>query len=534
MAQFDEEIPAFPGEEVESLPLLNRLAQIGISLSAERNMPALLEKIADEALSFTNADGVTFYLLEDNHLHFSVSVNLSLNTRTGGVTGTPTDFPPLPLDDSFVSAYAAIHKETVNVHDVYRSTGFDFTGPKKFDEKTGYRSVSQLAVPLKNNQDDVIGVLQLLNAIDPETKNIIPFDERATILAESLASQASVALSNFYLVKETEHLFESFLKVMAAGLDARSKYTHGHVRRVAGLTMELARAVNATTEGALADKHFSKADINELWIAGWMHDIGKIVSPPHIMDKSVKLETIFDRASLIATRYEFMKASERKSFAERKLALGQNSANSETLGRLELEEQKIIEELDSEKEFLLACNHPGEFMDDDKIERLSLIAGKTYVIEGKTCNRLSADELKNLSIRRGSLTDEERKIMQDHIVVTVRMLDNMSFPKKYKNAALYAGSHHECLDGSGYPKGLIGEEMPLQSRILAVSDFLEALMASDRPYKKPMPLEKALAILKNEVEKGKIDGDLIDLIEKEEVFQKFLERDKAGEFKVNF
>ncbi len=520
--------PTATKESREDLSLLNRLAQIGISLSAERNIDALLEKIVDEASVFTNADGVTLYLVQDGVLHFSISHNNSLGTKFGGVTGKPISYPPVPMDPAFVSGYAAIHKETVNIPDVYKSTGFDFTGPKKYDEQTGYRSVSMLVTPLVNHENEIIGVLQLLNAIDPDTGQVTRFHEKFAVLAESLASQAAVALNNFNLVKETERLFESFLEVMATGLDARSKYTHGHVQRVAGLTMELAEAINETDIGPYADFKFTDMDQKELKIAALMHDIGKIVSPPHIMDKSVKLETIFDRARLLEERYELIEAQAKISGQERKIQLLSGGAASEEVDKDLLAE---LEEIHKERDFVLSCNNPGEFMDPEKVDRLKLIADSEYERNGTRTKRLSEDEFLNLSIRKGSLNDEERQIMQDHIRVTIKMLDKIPFPRKFQSAPLYAASHHECLDGSGYPKGLTGEKMPVQSRMMCITDFLEALMATDRPYKKAMPIEKAFSILEGEASRGKLDMELIDILKKKQVFQRFIDKEKKGFYK---
>ena len=518
---------------VEELNLVQRLAEVGISLSAERNINALLEKIVDEAASFTHSDGVTLYLRQDNHLHFSISRNDTLKIRLGGVSGQPVSFPPVPMEESFVSAYAAIHKKTINIPDVYSSTEFDFTGPKKYDEQSGYRSQSMLVTPLLNHEEEVIGVLQLLNALDPATKNVIPFDTRSQKLAESLTSQAAVALNNFNLVKETEHLFESFLAVMATGLDARSKYTSGHVRRVAGLTMELAKALNETTDGAYQDHLFTDDDMSELRIAAWMHDIGKIVSPPHIMDKSVKLETIYDRSTLVKTRYQMLKALVERNASRKKLSLKEGGADRKELAQVDVELGEELVSIDNERDFVIGCNNPGEFMEDDKIQRLLDISTKEIDMDGERFRRLSDDEVKNLSIRKGSLTDEERKIMQDHIVVTIRMLEKIPFSRKLKFVPLYAGSHHECLDGTGYPKGLTASQMPVQSRMLAVTDLFEALTASDRPYKKAMPLEKVYAIMDGEAERGKLDPDLVKIMKEKNVYSRFLEMDKKGKYSVD-
>jgi len=348
--------------ETVELNLVQRLADIGISLSAEHNIDALLEKIVTEALSFTNADGGTLYLVKNGKLEFCISKNISLGISIGGLTGSPGSFDPVPMDPAFVSAYAAIEMKTVNIPDVYKSTEFDFTGPKTYDAKTGYRSMSMLVTPMTNHEDEVIGVLQLLNALDHGTGEIIPFESRYVVLAESLASQAAVAITNASLIKEMERLFESFLQVMVTALDARSKYTHGHVRRVAGLAMETARVINEVRNGPFAGLSFTADELNELRIAGWMHDIGKIITPQHVMDKSVKLETIFDRSELVKTRYELILSQLRSEYLEEKVRLLAENAPKEKVDALDAEAQGKADAVKEERDFVLMCNNPGEFM----------------------------------------------------------------------------------------------------------------------------------------------------------------------------
>lgn len=509
------------------LDLIQGLADIGISLSMERDLPKLLEKIVEEAIAFTGADGATLYLLEGEELIFTISRSVSLGIKLGGPSGDPVTFKPVPLDKSFVSAYAVIMKETVNIPDVYESTKFDFTGPKKYDANTGYRSRSMLVTPLLDHEGEAIGVLQLLNAIDPVSGEPGPFPETCVVLAASLASQAAVAILNFRLVKETERLFESFLEVMGTALDARSKYTHGHVQRVAGLAFELALAINEDVDGYYANVKFSDVELKELRIAGWTHDVGKIITPQHVMDKSVKLETIFDRGELVKTRYLLLAEETKTSFLEKEIEMLKGRASEDEIKKLNKKCDETIVAMAEERDFVLKCNNPGEFMEDAKIERLKKIAEGTVVINGETRHIISDDELKNLMIRKGSITEDERSIMQDHINVTIKMLEKVPFVKKFKNAPFYAGTHHEHLDGSGYPRGLTAKDLPVQSRILALVDFFEALTAADRPYKKAMPLEKALSIIQFEVDGGKLDGNLFNLFKEKDVNAKYFEKYNA-------
>jgi HD-GYP domain-containing protein (c-di-GMP phosphodiesterase class II) len=511
----------------EDVSEIQRLIEIGISLSSERNLDALLEKIVDAAIEITNSDGCTIYIKKGASLLFTVSKNISQGLSVGGRSGAPSKVPPVPLAPSFVSSYAAITKKTVNIPDVYSSEEFDFRGPKQYDEKTGYKSVSMLVTPLLDHENEAIGVLQLLNATNQETGEVIAFPKKHEALAKALASQAAVAISNVTLVHETEKLFESVLEVMVTATDARSKYTHGHIRRVAGLALEVAKAINEEQEGPFAKEYFNDDALNEIRIAGWMHDIGKIVSPPHIMDKAVKLETIIDRSGLIRTRYDVIRLLAIEGNYAKKIELLKNGKTLEEAAFLDKELSLKLAQIDDEAKFVLACNNPKENMEDEKVERLKNIASQTYSVNGAVYPKLTENELLNLSIRKGSLTEEERKIMQSHIDVTIKMLEKIPFSRKLKNVPLYAGSHHESLDGSGYPKGIKGDQMPIQSRMLGIVDFLEALTASDRPYKQALPMDLVWKILQSEVDKNHLDGDLLRLIREKKVYERYAEKEKA-------
>ncbi|MFW2330762.1 MAG: HD domain-containing phosphohydrolase [Nitrospinota bacterium] len=503
------------------LSLLTRLSAIAVSLSAERNLDILLEKIVEEACSFFNSDGGTLYLLEDEKLHVKISQNRSLGIKLGGHTGGEVDIPPIPKDPRFVSAYSLINKRTINIQDLYSKTEFDFTGPKEFDRLKGYRSKSMLVTPLLDHEKDAIGVLQLVNAINSDGSSKSGFEDQYIILAESLASLAAMAIKNSKLLIETEKMFNSFMKVIITGLDARSQYTHGHVERVAKLTLELALALNEVDDGPYQMVKFSEAELKELTVAGWIHDMGKIVSPTHIMDKSKKLETIFDRIVLIEERFKHLIMATKHAYLEKLLA-DPTADRKEIMDKLN-EEVAVIE---SDLNFLKSCNSPNVEMDDKKLNRLYLIAKSKPLAEFKKL--LTDDELQNLAIKHGSLNENERKLMEDHIVVTKRMLEDIFFPDNLKNVALYAGSHHEALDGSGYPDKLTYDKMPIQSRILAVVDQLEALTAPDRPYKRANSIEHALAVLEKSAAAGKIDAELVRIIKEKNVFERFKAKEKKG------
>ncbi len=510
---------------------ISRLSDIGIALSSQHDLDRLLEMIVEEARRFTFADAGTLYILENNSLQFKILQNDTFKIRMGGTSGQEVKLPPVPLSKSNVSAYAAITGETVNIPDVYHADGFDFTGPRKYDETTGYKSTSMLVVPMTNHEGDVIGVLQLLNAKDLRTNQVVPFAEEFVALTKSLASQAAVAITNARLFHDMENLFDSFVNVMATAIDERSPYTGGHIKKVAALGLLMCEAINDLNDGKYPDINapylerfknlrFSKDQLKEMRIAGWMHDIGKITTPVHIVDKSVKLETIIDRIELVKQRFQAIIAVERNQWLERKISMLESGASPREIGAAEAAVEERIAKIKDDLNFLTGANKGGEFMDDGKVDRVREIASRKYKFDGAEANYLTEDEAENLVIRKGTLLDRERKLMQDHIVLTIRMLEKIPFTKKLANVTRFAGAHHECLNGTGYPNKLKGDQIPLEGRILALVDFYEALTAYDRPYKKAIPVDKVYEIMKMEVERGKLDGDLFDIFVKAGIHEK--------------
>ncbi|MCX7045700.1 MAG: GAF domain-containing protein, partial [Candidatus Sumerlaeota bacterium] len=434
---------------------ISRLTEIGIALSAELDLDALLEKTLQYARELTFADAGTLYLMAGDTLHFKIMQNESMKAFLGGTTGKPINLEPVKLEKTNVSAYAALLKTTVNIPDVYASSEFDFSGPRRYDQKTGYHSRSMLVVPMKTHDGEVIGVLQLINALDPFTKAIIPFSKASTQLTQALASQAAVAITNANLVKEIKDLFESLVRVLAIAIDQKSPYTGNHVQRVAEFNVMLAKAVNAKGDGAFSNTKFSPDQLEEIRLAGWLHDVGKVTTPVHVMDKATKLEAIFDRIGLIEERFSAFRASLQAQAQEEKVALALTETDTarrdEGVAKIETKLAGELGVLEDDLAFLRRCNQPGEFMEDAKLKRLNEIAQKTYRVEGKDKPCLTGDETLNLSIRRGTLTEEQFKIMRDHVVMTEKMLTQIPFAGKLKNVPTYAAEHHEKLNGKGYP-----------------------------------------------------------------------------------
>jgi HD-GYP domain-containing protein (c-di-GMP phosphodiesterase class II) len=519
-------------------PLLGRLEElnaIGIALSSERDINRLLETILLAAMRITHADAGTLYLLDPDkqELSFEIMRTDSLGKALGGTTGQaiPSSLFPIQLyqngqaNHSMVVAHAALSGHSINIPDAYQAEGFDFTGTKGFDKKNGYRSTSFLAVPMRNHENEIIGVVQLINALDRSTGAIVAFSRQEQSLLESLSSQAAIALTNRRLIQQMEKLFESFISLINSAIDDKSAYTGGHCERVPTLTMMLADAVNRTTEGPLKDFVMTDKDRYELKIAGLLHDCGKITTPVHVVDKSTKLETIFDRVHLLDTRFEVLKRD-----AEISLLRAKAQSHPDAVQALQNEYDARIWQLNDDRDFLRHCNIGSEKMAEADQERVRKIAAYPWRNEaGISCTFLSQDELENLTIRSGTLTAPERQIINHHIEVTIKMLESLPWPKHLQRVPEYAGGHHERMDGKGYPRGLKREEMSVQARVMGIADIFEALTAKDRPYKRGKTLTESLSILGKFKENGHIDPDLFDVFVREKVYLEYAQQFLAAE-----
>jgi len=363
-----------------------------------------------------------------------------------------------------------------------------------------------LVVPLRNHENDVIGVLQLLNALEPATGKIISFPPEYEDMVLSLASQAAIALSNNRLIFDLENLLESFVRTIATAIDEKSPYTGGHVRRVAQLTMTMARKINNVRYGKFAGTQLSDDQLRELRIAAWLHDVGKITTPEYVIDKATKLEAVHDRIHDVKTRMELIK----KDYLAKII---KNAHDVKIASK--------IEELDKDYEFLVEANSGSEFLDDDKIARIKEIAKRQWNNNGQSNPLLSDEEVYHLCIRSGTLTQEERSIVNNHVLVTQKILSHLPFPKKMRHVADYAAAHHEKLDGTGYPLGLKGDQLSLQSRIIAIADIFEALTAKDRPYKKGKSVTEALEIMDRMARNKHIDAELYELFVQEKIYEEY-------------
>ena len=518
-------------DQHELLNRLERLNAIGVALSAERNNRRLLEMILLGAKEITNADGGTLYTVtDDRRLKFEIMRTHTLGINMGGTTGNEIPFAPLPLylEDgtpnlNMVAAYTVLKDCTVNIEDAYEADGFDFSGTRKFDERTGYRSRSFLTIPMKNHENEIIGVLQLINALDPVTRQIVPFSKAHQHLVESLASQAAVALTNHNLIEGLKSLFEAFIELIADAIDEKSPYTGGHCQRVPELTMMLAEAACQAEDGPLKDFSLSEKEIYELRIAAWLHDCGKVTTPESVMDKPTKLATIFDRIHLVDQRFELLKQQAENDMLRRQLAALQGGGAIDAV-TLESQFSAYMLQLDDDRQFLRHANIGSEYMTPEQRQRVCDIAAYQLIdADGNPTNFLSEDEVYNLSIVRGTLTAEERTIINNHIVVTINMLESLPYPKDLKRVPEYAGGHHERMDGKGYPRGLKREEMSVPARVMGIADIFEALTSRDRPYKKAKTLSESLYILGKMKLDNHIDPDLFDLFIRERIYLRYAE-----------
>ncbi|MEE8393392.1 MAG: HD domain-containing phosphohydrolase [Rhodospirillales bacterium] len=560
-----------------------RLINIGIALSVERNHDRLMEMILSEAMDICSADGGALYLLEDGkHLKFEILRTTSLNKAEGGTTGREITFPPLPLHDpesgepnhQNVCTHVALSGQSVNIPDAYESEEFDFSGTKKFDQGTGYRSKSFLTVPLKNHDGDVIGVLQLLNAQDRETGEVIPFSKTVQPLVDALSSQAAVALDNQLLLEAQKNLLDSFIELIAGAIDAKSPYTGGHCQRVPELSMMLADAACESDALPFKDFDLTEEERYELNIASLLHDCGKVTTPEFVVDKATKLETIHDRIHEVRMRFEVLKRDAVIESLEAKLK-GEREA-----GQIEQELAERLAKLDEEFAFIAEANIGGEFMAPERVEQVKEIANRTWQrtmddrlgVSHEDLKRMertprkdlpatenllfdkeehifprepdpryqdgnkfgfkvdvpehlyNRGEIYNLSIPRGTLTVEDHFKIKDHIMQTIMMLEQLPFPKHLERVPEYSGGHHETMINTGYPKKLGKDDMTIPARIMAVADIFEALTAADRPYKKAKKLSESIKILSFMKKDEHIDPDVFELFLKSGVYKKYAEK----------
>jgi len=478
---------------------VEKILEIGIRLTAERNYDTLLSKIIDCAMDVTNCDGGTLYLYEAEKLQFCVMKTKSLGINQEGQKDKK--FPPVAMDEKNVCACAAIQRRLLNIEDVYNCQEFDFSGPRQYDKLTGYRTQSVLVFPLVNHEEKLVGVVQLINAQD-ETGKVIPFKREDERILESLGSQAAVAVSNMRFVQEIEQLMISITQVFTDAIDTRIPYNYYHSRNVYLYVRMLVDFINEQHEKGLTERYFSALEREELLMAALMHDIGKLVIPNEVIDKTTRLGPMLP---LVLERFDHLSALFHVDYLERRIS---RETWIRTKNEL-LDARERIEEM----------NRKPKLTDED-IQYVEKLARRSYTsANGMRNSFLRPDEVECLTVRTGNLTKAERDIICSHVEYTEKYLRKMNFGNRYPHIIQWAGAHHELLDGSGYPRGLKGDQIPYEARILTVVDVFEALTSSDRPYKKSMEEGQALSVLDSMMEEGKLDKEVLSFF-KEALKQK--------------
>jgi len=471
---------------------MERILEIGRELTIQKDYAKLLENIIGEAMEIANCDAGTLYIFNEGKLHFMIMRNNTMNVYMGG-NGEPINMPPVKLEEQYVCAYCALHKETINVDDVYTNERFNWKGPREYDKMTGYRTRSMLVIPLENHDGKVIGVLQLINAFDING-DVCNFSENNEFITSSLASQAAISLSNMLMIRELKDLLNSFVEAMVTAIDSRTPYNANHTMHVAEYCDKFCKYLQTLYLENKTSYDISNDDREELVMAAKLHDVGKMITPLHVMNKADRLS---ERIFVMDVRFKLIEQILKTELAEGKM------------DKAKYEEE--VATLHDNIEFVRKVNTAG-FLQDEMLERVNSLEGISYGEGEDKIDFLTEDELSMLRIRKGSLSAEERHIMEQHVEYTEKILSSITFGDKYKRVNFIAAAHHEYLDGSGYPKHLTAEDIPVEVRILTIMDVFDSLSSNDRPYRKEsLSNERIFSILEAMVREGKLDGDLVAL-----------------------
>ncbi|TDT67351.1 GAF domain-containing protein [Hypnocyclicus thermotrophus] len=491
--------------ELDYKKLLNDLIKIAISLSAERDIEKLLNIILKESMRITCSDGGSIYVKETDekgkdYLRFAITHNVSRKIDFNEFT--------LPLDRNSIAGYVGFSKKTLilkNVNNIDENIGLKYNS--SFDEKINYQTVNMLVIPMLDYNHELVGVLQLINKKSDYNlilekkeeirKQILEYNKIEAQIISSLASQAAILIERTKLYNSIENLLQSFIESMVMTLEKRDNTTSGHSRRLAGYALKFLETVSKVNYGKYAYTKYDKNQIKEIYYAALLHDIGKIGVKEYILQKRDRLTE--DRINVIKYRYKYFRE-----------ILSQNG------------EIEKIKKYDEYIKFIEETNKKG-YLQEEEEEKLKEIYNEKIKINEKEEKIIDEFEYKNLSIKRGNLTDKEREEMIEHVVYSKEILDGIKWTKQLKNVPIIAGGHHEKIDGSGYPLGLKGDEITTQAKILAILDIFEALTARDRPYKPPMSVDKAISILKKEVEANHLEKDLLDIFLKEKIYELYKE-----------
>ena len=484
-----------------SLENIDRVLSVCIALTAQQDRETLLSTILDTGMDIAGCDAGTLYLLEDDGLHFCRMVTRSQGVRQGG-HGDPIQLPPVPLEPQYVCSWVALHDQMISVADVRTDSHFDFTGSLAYDAMTGYRTGSMLVVPLSNDQGRLIGVMQLINALD-ENGNIVPFDPDGERYVSAIASQAALSIVNMQYAEQITALLDSLVGALSSAIDQRSPYNVHHTHNMAAIADAFLDYLSAQND----PRAFSDDNRRAFLMSIWLHDVGKLTVPLEIMDKESRLgPAIHD----VRERFRIIALLSRVAWLEGRLDEAAYRQQTDTLQNA----LALIERID----------HAG-FLSDADLAAVEALADQSYTDENG-CVRpwLKPEEMTQLRVRKGTLTDAEREVMQSHVVLTSKILNHVAFPKLYAPVPRWAAAHHELLNGKGYPNHLTADDIPTEVRLMTILDVFEALTAQDRPYKPPMPVDKALAILHSMADEGALDRELLTLFEQSRAWESVLKQ----------
>jgi HD-GYP domain-containing protein (c-di-GMP phosphodiesterase class II) len=538
------EVPPAVGDDVDALraelersrKALREMSKVGMALMGERDPVTLFSLILNQARSLTGSDAGSLYLVEDvdddaRMLHFIAS-------QVDTLPNLPSLTFRLPLDETSIAGYVATTGSPLVLEDVYElDDGVPYSFNRAaFDDKYGYRAKSMLAVPMIDHRDKVVGILQLINRkSDPDAEIrtdedanrwVLPYTQREVDIVSSLAGQAAVAIENGRLYQDIENLFAGFIKAAVTAIDRRDPTTSGHSVRVTELTCDVAELINEQTEGPFAQTYFTDAQLKQLRYAGLLHDFGKVGVREEVLVKRNKLSPVL--GAQVRARFTLIRVMMRLEASDAKASLIAEKGADAVADELDAIERGLAEALarvDRYWDAVQEANIP-RILDEDAAEILDEIGEQTFVDpDGEERPYLTPRELHFLRLKRGSLDESEREQIQSHVVHSYDFLLNIPWTEELSRVAEIVRGHHEKLDGSGYPDGVTGEELSLETRIMTVCDIFDALTASDRPYKKAMPVEKAVQILQWEAEEGMLDKQVVELFAESEVYRKVLDTD---------
>ena len=518
------------GEAAQRAREIGELTRIGVALGTERDIKTLLDLILTQSRRITQSDAGSLYLVEtndngDKRLRFRLAQTLSKPEA-------PFVEHTIPVDRGSLAGYCAVTGDPLVIDDAYfLPPDVEYTINRSFDERYGYRTKSMLVIPMKDHKDEIIGVLQLINrkrnfdailttSADVD-RQVVPFSKRTVELVTALAGQAAVAIENSRLYDDIERLFEGFVLAAVHAIEQRDPTTYGHSGRVAGMTVSLAEVVDRAGDGPYRGVRFSREQLKEIRYAALLHDFGKVGVREQVLIKAKKLYP--SDLGLVRHRHAFIRRTAEREFwrkrAEFLEAHGKNGYDRFTK-ELEAAHEQELKELDRFLEIVLQANEPS-ILPDGSFDDLKAWSKRSYLaFDGATEPFLSDDEVRYLTIRKGSLDDAERHEIESHVTHTFEFLQRIPWTRELQQIPLIAYGHHEKMDGRGYPRRITADAIPVQTRMMTISDIYDALTAQDRPYKRAVSVDRALDILTTEVKEGQLDPDLFKLFIDGKLFQR--------------